>query len=149
MKHSFICLEEGTVKYNEYYTYLQHESNINFRDDFMRYISDTLSWIPSIHIAGMQYKKSSGLFLDGCTIVNQNGALLLENAIKCWTKLFAVAPESFELTGPALINADNQFQGDFYKIHVERDRLVENLDRLSKEAQKVTRGKHYLLHIGL
>ena len=149
MRHSFICLEENKVKYSQYWDYIPCENGIDFRDDFMRYINDTFAWIPSIHLCGMQYKHSSGLYLDGCTIINEEGALLFHNAITAWIQLFSTAPEAFQLTGPVLVDADNQCTGDFYKLSVDRDRLLDNLTVLSETAQKVSHGQHYLLHIGL
>lgn len=147
MKHSFVCLEEDTVPYSEYLKQIPCKNGVHFRDDFIRYISDTLSWIPSIHLAGSQYRKANGLYFSGCAIINHEGASMLENVIQSWIKIFSTAPKSFELTGPVLVDINNKSTDEYYKVPVDRDLIVQSLTQLSSYAEKAKLGKHYILHV--
>lgn len=147
--HRFFCLNENNVSYEKYQDYFAIEADLIICHDLIGYIYDSLLWVPSLYLSGAKYKKSFGLFLNGDTIINSEGAAIFRGVIQAWVDLFSQAPEEFELTGTLLLDAEKRSKGEFRKIKVERNAVVENLSTLVRYANKTIDGEYYILHLGI
>jgi hypothetical protein len=148
--HNFYCITEaGLIKYkNVHKDYVKMKADVTIHDDLIRYMNDTLLWIPTIHLSGNHYKQTHGLFLYGSTVINKEGASMFSHIISSWAQLFSKAPENFELNGGVTINIDRTV-GEFRKIKVNRDDLIKKLDVLKNYAEKAIADEHFILHLGI
>ena len=62
--------------------------------------------------------------------------------------MLSTAPESFELTGPLLLDKHKCSREEFYKIPIHKESVTENLQLIYKYMEKVESNDFYLLHIG-
>jgi hypothetical protein len=148
LKHEFYCLNEGKFNYANYQSYDKKDSQVTIHDDLIRYINDTLMWVPCIHLSGNHYKETYGLSLYGATVINQDGASMLTHVLSSWENLFSKAPTNFELNGGVTVKSDGTV-GDFHKIRVERDEFLNHLNILINYANKTLKEEYFILHFGI
>ena len=131
--------------------YSKVKSDVLIADRLMRYMYDTLIWIPSTHSSGLKKREAMGLFLYGATIIDRNGAEIFYRVIKSWANLFSICPAEFELNGGVMINSTGKVSKPmkFYMIKVKTDELVSNLTNLAGYAEQVKKGDYYILHFGI
>lgn len=151
LEHRFFCLKEGEVSYAEYMNYFQVEFEVSIHDDIMRYINDTLMWIPCTHLLVTHKKKTHGLMLHGDTVINREGGEMFYHVIDSWFRLFSKAPERFQLYGGIIIEADRTVSSPpkVHNIEVERDLLLQKLQILRNYANQVIEGEFFILHLGI
>ncbi|MBW4497909.1 MAG: Coagulation factor 5/8 type-like protein [Oscillatoria princeps RMCB-10] len=149
--HKFFCLRKGEKRYEKFTEFYRAAPDVEIHDDLIRYINDTLLWVPCTHLSGLKKKMSYGLMLYGDTIIKQEGAEIFGHVIESWANLFSKAPSKFELTGGVMVQSDRRLTDpmEFYKIEIERDVVVENLRTLANYAKQAAAGDYFILHIGI
>jgi hypothetical protein len=148
LQHRFYCILEENGYNNIYKDYIKIQSEVLIDDELIRYMNDFLLWVPCIHLSKNHYKNTYGLFLDGPTVINKEGASMFLHVVSSWAQLFSKAPEIFELNGGVTINIDRTV-GEFRKIKVNRDDLIKKLDVLKNYAEKAIADEHFILHLGI
>ncbi|WP_373533687.1 hypothetical protein [Microcoleus sp.] len=151
LEHRFFCLREGEVSYAKCMNYYEKKFEVSIHDDIMRYMNDTLMWIPCTHLSLPYKNKTKGLALYGTTIIHQEGGEMFYHVISSWYRLFSKAPERFQLYGGIIIEADRTFSSPpkVHNIEVERDLLLEKLQILLNYANQVIEGEFFILHLGI
>ncbi|MEG3974347.1 Coagulation factor 5/8 type-like protein [Microcoleus sp. herbarium8] len=131
--------------------YYEKKFEVSIHDDIMRYMNDTLMWIPCTHLSLPYKNKTKGLALYGTTIIHQEGGEMFYHVISSWYRLFSKAPERFQLYGGIIIEADRTFSSPpkVHNIEVERDLLLEKLQILLNYANQVIEGEFFILHLGI
>jgi hypothetical protein len=148
LNHKFHCLDEGKFVHINYQLYCKKKAQVNIHDDLMRYMNDTLVWVPCIHLSGNHYKQTYGLSLYGVTVLNQDGASMFLHVLSSWANLFSKAPANFELNGGVTVKPDRTV-GDLHRIKVERDELLNNLNILINYTERTLKGECSILHLGI
>lgn len=133
---------------------------IHLHDDLLRYMTDTLVWIPTYNPA--RREQHMGLCMWGVTAITADGASIAEQVFLAWANLFSLAPPQLRLTGSyggtlksALSSADCErvsiLEGGYAQLVFDRDQVVETLQALARYAGEVLRakGRLYLLHEGI
>jgi hypothetical protein len=149
--HKFFCLKKGEKRYENFTDFYHAAPDVEIHDDLIRYIDDTLFWVPCTHLSGCKQKMTYGLMLYGNTIIKQEGAEIFGHVIESWSHLFSKAPSKFELKGGVMVQSDGIVREpiEFYKIEIERDEVVENLRTLANYAKQSAAGDYFILHIGI
>ncbi|QDU27586.1 hypothetical protein ETAA8_26740 [Anatilimnocola aggregata] len=139
---------------------------IHLHDDLVRYLSDTLAWIPTFNPA--LQSRQVGLNMWGMTIIEYEGAEIAERVFGAWSKLFACGPSTLQLTGcfgwgpeqNAPMNPEAkltavydslQLEGGYEPLHLARDPIVSVLQQLANYAAQVraANGRLYIYHFGV
>ncbi|SHJ73827.1 hypothetical protein SAMN02745163_02468 [Clostridium cavendishii DSM 21758] len=125
------------------------KDKVGIDDSLIRYINDTLKWIPSLK----QGKTSEFYGLDyyGETIINYSGAKKLYQVILAWIDIFSAAPSKFKLASELIWVEENETDGYWKREYVEYDRelVVENFKKISQFAEVTQQGNNFILHIGI
>lgn len=113
--HKFFCLRKGERRYDNFTDFFHAAPDVEIHDDLIRYIDDTLLWVPCTHLCGRKKKMTYGLMLYGNTIIKQEGAEIFGPVIESWANLFSKAPSKFEppadpLPSPVLIIPENSIK---------------------------------------
>src|SRR5262245_36825972 len=100
LMHDFHLLERSEFEYWDYREFYNHPDAVQIHDDLLRYIGDSLKWIPC-HFPETRGKllECSGLNLIGFTIIKEEGASLAQRVFGLWAELFKHGPEVLQLTG--------------------------------------------------
>ncbi|MCU0547166.1 MAG: Coagulation factor 5/8 type-like protein [Oscillatoriaceae cyanobacterium Prado104] len=131
--------------------YYDMEFEVSIHDDIMRYMDDTLMWIPCTHLSLPYQKKTKGLALYGITVIHQESGEMFYHVIDLWYRLFSKAPERFQLDGGIIIGHDRIVSSPpkYYTIEVERDLLLQKLQILRNYAERTIEGEFFILHLGI
>jgi hypothetical protein len=150
MKHKFFFVQKE-VDYSAYREYYKMEPDVIIHDDIIRYIRDSILWVPSIQLSYSHQKKSYGLYEYGDNIIDINGSEIFYGVVSAWKDLFSQAPETFEITLSVMCDHEGvaKYPIEFRKISIQRDILIDNLQKLSNHAKKTTDGEGYILHLGM
>jgi hypothetical protein len=153
LMHDFHLLERSEFDYWDYSNFYNHPQAVQVHDDLLRYLSDSLKWIPC-HFPKKRQKllECKGLNLIGVTIIKAEGASIAQNVFDLWADLFSHGPEELELTGGWVwIDGEPMESGKFSTIVEERDDLVSSLRQIAEYAKRVSesQGRSYLLHLGI
>lgn len=101
-------------------------------DNLVLYIWDSLRWIPSYNPSTQE--SHVGLNYHGITFIRHEGANLLKDICLSWSRLFSLAPSTFQLTGDFVM--DEKGNGDYEKWNCTRNTLstlAAIADRASRE----------------
>ncbi len=118
---------------------------VEIHDDLIRYMYDTLKWIP---IQNITVDSDFFINLYGITMIDKKNALWIKKIFKAWSDLFAHAPENFELTGNYYTIEETGEEG-YETIKINRSELINTLNKITSFAEKVTKGDMLILHNGL
>lgn len=152
LEHEFYCIPETNRYQRQYWEARKKYPEALVHDDVMRYINDTLIWIPCLHISGSKQKKTHGLSLYGITLIDQEGAAILGSIVDGWKGVFANGPSNFELTGNLKVKRDGQVYDpmEWRKIPVDRDILIENLTKIKAFTEQVMNDENLVIfHFGI
>jgi hypothetical protein len=148
--HDFHLLDNSE---NNYKKYLAVRSDVKLPDDLIRYMLDTLDWVPTELPRSEKIIPFQGLDTYGSTIIKGESANILCQIISAWINLFSFSPKRLIITGSwtQYYNEDEQPEGEGYyeKLEFDRDQIIRNLKKLTEYAQVVANGEHYILHIGI
>lgn len=159
LNHDFLLLDrnhDGEWKPSRFI----HDSRaIQLHDDFVRYLQDTLAWIPTINPA--RGEPHCGLCMWGPTLIEIEGAGIAERVFGGWAELLAVGPAILTLTGGFCWPADDvppvagdrvtQLEGGYDRLEFGRDEVVGVLRQLAGWCGQVRlgAGRLYLYHGGV
>lgn len=149
--HTFYLLGQE-IEYNKAIQY--KGKSVILDDDFLSYISDSLSWIPVVYpdILG-EHKDGFGLDYYGITVINKNGADVLYSIMISWSHLFSQGPQNLKLSSPWVIERYDQIQErnllsrDICTFN--REELIAKLTTLAEFAVQVKTGNFFILHHGI
>jgi len=132
-----------------------------FPDDPLRYLEDTLSWIPTVIPSLPGNPAGQGLNWYGPTVINRTGGVLFRDACALWAQLFSQGPEQLTLRGPFSYRWPSEAEettvtwdqladlGEYDRIKVDREWLVQALTTLSGFGQQAAMGSHFILHVDI
>lgn len=150
LSHEFMVVSHHIFEYGAYIEFLGHPSALRVRDDLVRYMGDSLVWIPSHLPSQGTLIQFHGLNLYGPTILKVEGASVACKVIHAWIDLFSCGPVTFTLTG-AYTSEPDQPWGAYEQITVNRDEAVHQLKQLHALCRAVAESNErlYLLHLGI
>jgi len=149
LNHSFFLVRASEFAPVEYDHFVTLPGEVALHDDLLRYMIDTLTWIPAHNPA--RDEPCRGLSMYGATIIHAEGARVAAAVFSMWAKLFALGPNDLDLTGGyAWVGADPS-AGEYERLHMERDVVCSRLNDLALRAEQVAsgEGRFYLLHHGI
>lgn len=148
--HDFLLLPEEGNDYADYAQYIRDPRATRISDDLIRYMMDTLKWIPSINPADRSGGNGFGLNYHGATIINQTGAAQAAQVFDHWASLLRLGPKTLTLTGGYVwLEGDSVDSGEYEKFTLPRDAVVSSLSEVARMAAAASTGESYLLHIGI
>ena len=148
LQHSFFLVRRTEFSPVDHLRFAALPGDIELHDDVIRYMDDTLRWLPAYNPARRQ--DCEGLCLYGSTVVWAHGARVAAQIFSAWERLFSLGPAELELTGAYAWEEDPE-AGRYEKLRFERDELCARLRALVTLCETVVReeGEFFLLHSGI
>ena len=150
LNHDFILVDRTTHPSADYALFINHPSLVHIHDDLMRYMVDSLRWIPTLNPAK---KDECGLGINfyGPTAIVAEGAVIAERIFRAWAELFQCSPEKLFLTGAWCSIEGKPNSGHYEKLWFERNQVVSALIQIADYCAQTTssNGERYLLHFGI
>ena len=158
LNHDFLLLDRDVDGEWDLLAFVNDRRALHLHDDVLRYMADTLAWIPTYNPARREQHR--GLCWYGPTIIGVDGAETAERVFRGWADLFAAGPSVLMLTGsfgwtvagdPDHPSLAEQQRGAYERLEFDRDSLVALLRQLAGYAAEVraATGRLYLLHDGI
>jgi hypothetical protein len=153
LNHNFFAVDQN-FDFSNYDNYLSISSDVFLHDDFIRYINDSLNWIPTLTPSSSGWAQGKGFNLYGETVINSNGASKLYKIINAWTNLLCESPQTVILTGGWTEEYDDEGNviGDGYyeQLKFDRDDLLKHMNGLKNYSKQIGENHlGYILHIGI
>jgi hypothetical protein len=147
--HDFLLLSKAEYPYRGFGTLYNSPEALRIHDDHLRYLYDSLLWIPC-HNPAIKMREHMGLNLYGETIIKKKGAAVAGKVFQAWAELFLCGPEIIELTGNYTVEAEES-EGDYEKLKINRDGFVETLETLTAYCKEVilSDDNKFILHMGI
>ncbi len=133
---------------------------MRLHDDLLRYLADTLSWIPTYPHS--KAEPSSGLCMWGITRIEVDGAHVARAVFSAWADLLSLGPDDLRLTGSYVnVQSDRRarprgvqaisLEGGYQDVHLSRQAVVSGLRVLATWCQEVadSGGSAYVVHFGV
>ena len=160
LNHDFLLLDRDADGEWELLRFVNDPRSIQLHDHFVRYIQDTLAWIPTTNPArGEHY---CGLCMWGPTLIEVAGAEIAERVFTGWAELLSAGPPQLELTGAFSWTATDDeaptegarvtlLEGGYDRLTFDRDKVVGLLRQLAAWCGKIrtSNGRLYLYHTGV
>ncbi|MGK4001159.1 hypothetical protein WMF31_00940 [Sorangium sp. So ce1036] len=149
LEHDFFLLDRAEHPIAEYRDFAGRPGEIQIHDDLLRYIIDTLEWIPSLNPA--RKRRGSGLNLYGPMVITNVGAATTRRIFQSWVRLFSCSPPVLRLYGPWSEVVGKAGTGRRLTRRYRRDDVISRLRSLVLLCRRIERGgsKLYLLHMGI
>jgi hypothetical protein len=160
MEHHFWLFRQGERAYTDYKEFVgRSHAPVMIHDEILRYLSDTLQWIPTLNPA--KNERSYGLNMYGPTIIDQSGGGLFQQIFASWSHLFACGPERLTLRGlfnwqwpfeePEHVIAESELHklGSYERMSISRDDYIERLTKLAHFGERASTGQFFVLHLGI
>ena len=162
LNHQFFLLkvEEQGQWHKNWFELIKTTQGIQLHEDVLRYIADTLQWIPTYNPATKQAHE--GLCWYGMTWVQAEGASIMAKVLASWADLLSCGSAELELTGSYGYQVENDSSKDgfeviaansgrYEKLIFNRDELVTKLRTLSAYAKQFQEqgSAYYILHLGI
>lgn len=159
LNHNFLLLDRDRDGEWEKVRPFHDGRAIHLHDDFVRYLQDTLAWIPTTNPARREPHR--GLCMWGPTLIEVEGAEVAERVFNGWAELLAAGPTPLVLTGSFSWAADcegppagervSQLEGGYDRLEFDRDQVVGVLRQLARWCGQIRagEGKLYLYHAGI
>jgi hypothetical protein len=159
LDHDFVLLDRETDGEWESAKILQDPRTLHLHDDLIRYMADSLVWIPTLNPS--RNEPHQGLCMWGPTIIGLEGATIAKSVFQAWANLFALGPPLLSLTGNYCWEGDEdplpggdrvtQLEGGYEKLEFDRIAVVAVLRQLASHCEQVEAGggRLYLLHYGV
>lgn len=159
VSHDFLLLDRARDGEWELLRFIHDPRAIHLRDDFVRYMQDTLAWIPTTNPA--RGEPHHGLCMWGPTLIEAEGAGVAELVFGGWAQLLAAGPPRVVLTGGFSWDAKDDapptgdqvvpLEGGYERLEFDRDEVVGVLRQLAAWCGQVHSGagKLYLYHLGV
>lgn len=142
--HAFYLVNRKEHDFPDYLPFLHAPGAITLHDDFIGYMWDTLSWIPTLNPA--RHEQSHGLSRWGPTVITTEGALQARVMFRSWADMLSCGPATLALRSPSACAS-----GSNEKLQFQRDDVVRSLRGLEASAATVAQaeGEKYILHLGI
>jgi hypothetical protein len=159
LNHDFLLLDRERDGEWELMRFIHDPRAVHLHDDLVRYIQDTLAWIPTINPA--RGEPHRGLCMWGPTLIEVEGAVIAGRVFGGWAELFAIGPPVLALTGgfswaasddaPPVGERATQLEGGYDHLQFNRDEVVSVLRQLTGWCEQVRSGtgRLYLYHCGV
>jgi hypothetical protein len=152
LNHAFWLVRTADHPPAQYRHFVRLPGEVEIHDDLLRYMGDTLHWIPA-HNPARRGEPCLGLCMWGVTSIHPDGARAAGKVFSSWATLFALGPKELDLTGSyAWIVGDDPRAGAYERLVVDRgDVGCSRLNRLAGLCEQVSSGGEdlYLLHCGI
>ncbi|MDR7071565.1 hypothetical protein [Fictibacillus barbaricus] len=151
LEHEFYLISKTTVTKDFWVHREKNECIIDsvvIHDDIIQYISDSLKWIVSKNPALKGNPMGQGINYHGVTLFDKQSAESLRRVFSSWRDLFLNAPNPFELTGEFIYDEDNQ-EGGYEKVFLNREEVINLLEKIVSMARRLESGNFYLYHCGI
>ncbi len=148
--HDFLLLSTAEHSFSEYMNFINDPRAIRIEDDLLRYLADTLEWIPTYNPAKDEAHR--GLCFWGPTVIHTEGAPAAAAIFDGWAGLLACGPPKLALTGGwTWCDGDAPSEGNYDRLEVDRDEFVAKLRQLAGYARRIveTEGEFFVLHLGV
>ncbi len=144
LDHDFILLDRTSDGEWELTRFIHDPRAIHLHDDLIRYMHDTLVWIPAYNPATSQ--PCNGLNVWGVTLIEHHGAAAGERLFRAWARLLENGPATIQLTG-----AYSEDTGSYEQLRYLRDDTVHVLSTLADYCVQVqmANGRLYIYHGGV
>ncbi len=119
---------------------------VEIHDDLIRYMYDTLKWVPTYNTANRKFDFFINLY--GITLIDKRNAVWIKNIFNAWASLFSYAPEHFELTG-GYYTIEGKEEGGYEIIKVDRNEIVITLKKIASFAERTMESNMLILHNGI
>jgi len=158
LNHDFLLLDRDRDGEWEELRFIHDPRAIHLHDDFVRYMQDTLAWIPTTNPGQGPHH---GLCMWGPTLIEAEGAGVAERVFGGWAELLAAGPPRLVLTGgfswaaegdaPPVGERVTQLEGGYDRLEFDRDGVVGVLRQLAGWCRQVRSGagRLYLYHGGV
>jgi hypothetical protein len=160
LDHDFLLLDRETDGEWEVGRFLHAPRSVQLHDDLVRYMADTLAWVPTFNPARREPHK--GLCMWGPTTIEAEGAAIAGRVFRAWADLFALGPPVLVLTGNFSWVAEGEaphseaeqvtpLEGGYDRLEFDREVVVGVLRRLAEDCERVrlAGGRLYLFHHGV
>ena len=159
LNHHFLLVDRARDGEWEPLRFIHDPRAVHLHDDFVRYIQDTLGWIPTTNPA--RAEPHHGLCMWGPTLIEVEGAGIAERVFVGWAELLAIGPPVLALTGgftwaakddaPPIGERVTQLEGGYHGLEFNRDEVVGVLRKLAGWCGQVRSGagRLYLYHGGV
>lgn len=148
--HDFLLLSIADAPFTSYSNFIHDPRSVRLHDDFISYLWDSLTWIPSYNPA--MGEPVNGLCRWGVTIISIDGASIARRVFTAWADLFDAGPRTLRLTGVwTWTEGEPCNEGEFSRLEFERKETVKRLRILARYADEVASSGHdlYILHLGI
>jgi hypothetical protein len=123
-------------------------NRVELHDDVIRYISDTLIWIPTFNPSTRV--EQAGLNVWGITAILRSGATTAAEIFGNWAALFDFGPDVVTLTGSYVLPDATDGNGHYEAITVSKPSTVGALRSLQQMCHQVANSDAiWLLHEGI
>jgi hypothetical protein len=160
LDHDFLLLDRETDGEWVLTRFVHDPRALRLHDDLVRYMADTLAWVPTFNPARREPHK--GLCMWGPTIIDADGAPIAERVFRAWADLLVLGPPVLALTGnfswvaegdAPLSDAERvtPLERGYDRLEFDRDEVVGVLQQLVQYSDRVRSagGRLYLLHQGV
>jgi len=142
---NLIIYEWKKIKFNPLSidnTNILEEDFFEIHDDILRYFNDYFNWIKMYNPS--KKEQINGFCYWGITIIKNENIKELKNLINSLINIFLNSPDNFTLTG--YYNLKNKI---YDKININRNKLLEILNKFILLIEKVINNGGYILHYGI
>jgi len=124
---------------------------VGLHDDVLRYIADSLNWIPSYNPVHRKPRKQMGLNLCGITAIDRDGATIAQRIFAGWAFLFSQAPSRINVMVPDAYESDPADDWRRSMASLDKAEIVGKLRELALNCNRVRRsaGNLSLWHLGI
>lgn len=148
--HKFWIFQEGEGNYFDYWKLSKQKvPDQVISIDIIEYFFDTLKWIPSINPGNRGHSSYEGLNLYGPTIINKTGGKIFSDVFSSWGQLLSVGPKYITLTTLLTRVLEDEESKNWYRISIERTKLLQQLNHLAEMGNMTATGKYFILHLGV
>jgi hypothetical protein len=123
--------------------------HVGIHDDLINYMSDTLNWVPMKNTPFTKRSIEMGLDHYGMTILDEDSVTSLKEVLSGWKMIFSSAPKIIELTGSYYTIEGEDWEGEYEKLHFERDLILEQLNTLLSFIDEIEKNGHKIYHMGI
>ncbi len=148
--HNFWLFREGERAYEDNEDlWGREDASLRIKDDLLRYLIDSLNWIPILNPLSPDSPEGKGLDLCGVNIINREGGNCLRQICLGWAQILARGPEPLILTNGWTGMPDDPESWEPYRFYTSRDKFVAALEQLAEYGCLVVTGEYFLLHLGI
>lgn len=155
LNHEFFVVESRAEAWGLTRRHLGSAATLH--DDLVRYMLDSLAWIPSLNPSKRQLM--FGLNVWGRTVITTDGAAVAGSIFRAWAQLFALSPARLKLQGAFGWIEDESNEaadaaaagGAYERLEFERDDVCTSLRAIATQCDEVLSSDRHLciLHLGI